>query len=59
MGGQLDIRRQPDSFRATPDPSARAATFSQEFAQGRIFFLAQPVCFAALVIASLWLAFPP
>jgi hypothetical protein len=39
--------------------SARASTFSQKFARGKIFFLAQPVFFASLVVASLWRMPPP
>ena len=39
--------------------SARASTFSQKFAQGRLFLLAQPVFFASLVVASFWRVLPP
>jgi hypothetical protein len=39
--------------------SARASTFSQKFARGKIFFLAQPAFFASLVVASLWRMLPP
>ena len=39
--------------------AARAATFSEKFARGRIFFLAQPVLLAALTFASLWRVIPP
>jgi hypothetical protein len=39
--------------------SARASTFSQKFAQGKLFFLAQPVFVASLVVASFWRVFPP
>ena len=39
--------------------SARASTFSQKFAQGKIFFLAQPAFFAFLVVASFWRVVPP
>jgi len=39
--------------------SARASNFAQKFARGRLFLLAQPVFFAALVIASFWRVLPP
>jgi hypothetical protein len=39
--------------------SARAATFSQKFARGSVFFLAQPVFLASLVIASFRRVLPP
>jgi len=39
--------------------SARASTFSQKFAQGRLFLLAQPAFFAFLVVASFWRVLPP
>ena len=39
--------------------SARAFTFSQKFAQGKLFLLAQPVFFAFLVVASFWRVLPP
>ena len=39
--------------------SVRAATFSQKFALGRAFFLAQPAFLASLVIASFWRVLPP
>jgi hypothetical protein len=39
--------------------SVRAATFSQKFALGSAFFLAQPVFLASLVIASFWRVLPP
>lgn len=39
--------------------SARAASFSQKFSRGSAFFLAQPVFFASLVVASFWRALPP
>jgi hypothetical protein len=39
--------------------SARAATFSQKFAAGKEFFLAQPVLLASLAIMSLWRLLPP
>jgi len=39
--------------------SARASTFSQKFAQGKLFLLAQPVFFASLVVASFWRVLPP
>jgi YwiC-like protein len=39
--------------------SVRAATFSQKFALGSAFFLAQPVFFAFLAIASFWRVLPP
>ncbi len=39
--------------------SARAPNFGEKFAQGKLFLLAQPVFFAALVIASLWRVLPP
>jgi len=39
--------------------SARASTFSQKFAQGRLFLLAQPIFFASLVVASFWRVLPP
>jgi hypothetical protein len=39
--------------------SARASTFSQKFAQGELFLLAQPVFFASLVVASFWRVLPP
>ena len=39
--------------------AARAATFSEKFARGRAFFLAQPVLLAALAFASLWRVIPP
>jgi hypothetical protein len=39
--------------------SVRAATFSQKFALGSAFFLAQPVFLVSLVIASFWRVFPP
>lgn len=39
--------------------SARAATFSEKFARGTLFFLAQPVLLGALVLASVWGPLPP
>ncbi len=39
--------------------SARASTFSQKFARGKIFFLAQLAFFASLVGASFWRVLPP
>ena len=39
--------------------SARASNFSQKFAQGKLFLLAQPVFFASLVVASFWRVLPP
>jgi YwiC-like protein len=39
--------------------SVRAATFSQKFALGSAFCLAQPVFLASLVIASFWRVLPP
>ena len=39
--------------------SARASTFSQKFAQGKLFLLAQPVFFTFLVVASFWRVLPP
>jgi len=39
--------------------SARASTFSQKVAQGKLFLLAQLVFFASLVVASFWRVFPP
>ena len=39
--------------------SARASTFSQKFARGRLFLLAQPVFFVFLVVASFWRVLPP
>jgi hypothetical protein len=39
--------------------SARASNFGEKFARGKLFLLAQPVFFAALVIASLWRMLPP
>ena len=39
--------------------SARASTFSQKFARGKIFFLAQLAFFASLVVASFWRVLPP
>ena len=39
--------------------SARASTFGEKFARGKLFLLAQPVFFAALVIASFWRVLPP
>jgi hypothetical protein len=39
--------------------SARASNFAQKFARARLFLLAQPVFFAALVIASFWRVLPP
>jgi hypothetical protein len=39
--------------------SARASNFGEKFARAKIFFLAQPVFFAALVIASFWRVLPP
>lgn len=39
--------------------SARAAGFSEKFARGRAFFLAQPVLLIVLVFASLQRAVPP
>jgi hypothetical protein len=38
--------------------AGRAATFSDKLARGRLFFLAQPVLLAALVILSIWKAIP-
>ena len=38
--------------------ATRAATFSQKFAQGSAFFLAQPIFLAFLVIASFWHVLP-
>ena len=38
--------------------STRASTFSQKFAQGKLFLLAQPVFFAFLVMASFWRVLP-
>jgi len=38
--------------------AARASNFSEKFARGRAFFLAQPVLLAALVFAALWRAIP-
>jgi len=39
--------------------SARATTFSQKVARGKLFLLAQPVFFASLVLASFWRVLPP
>lgn len=39
--------------------AARAATFSEKFERGRLFFLAQPVLLGALTVASLWRLLPP
>ena len=39
--------------------AARAATFPEKFARGRIFFLVQPVLLAALAFASFWRVIPP
>jgi hypothetical protein len=39
--------------------SARASNFGEKFARGKLFLLAQPVFFAALVIASFWRVLPP
>ena len=39
--------------------SARASTFSQKFAQGRLFLLVPPVFFVFLVVASFWRVLPP
>jgi hypothetical protein len=39
--------------------TARASTFSQKFAQGKLFLLAQPVFFTFLVVASFWRVLPP
>lgn len=39
--------------------AARATTFSERFARGRVFFLAQPVLLAVLVAVSLSRAVPP
>ena len=39
--------------------SARASNFSQKFAQGKLFLLAQPAFFASLVVASFWRVLPP
>jgi hypothetical protein len=39
--------------------AARTATFSEKFARGRVFFLAQPLMLVCLVIASLWRLVPP
>lgn len=38
--------------------AGRAATFSDKLARGRLFFLAQPLLLAALVLASIWKAIP-
>jgi hypothetical protein len=38
--------------------AARAATFSDKFARGKLFLLAQPLLLTALVIASIWKAIP-
>ena len=38
---------------------ARAATFSEKFAQGRVFFFTQPLVLASLVLASLLRLVPP
>ena len=38
--------------------ATRAATFSQKFAQGSAFFLAQPIFLAFLVITSFWHVLP-
>ena len=39
--------------------SARASNFGEKFARGKLFLLAQPIFFAALVIASFWRVLPP
>jgi hypothetical protein len=39
--------------------SARAKTFSEKLARGRLFLLAQPVLLASLVMAALWGVLPP
>jgi len=39
--------------------SARATTFSQKFASGKIFLLAYPILFAFLIIAAFWHFLPP
>jgi hypothetical protein len=39
--------------------AARAATFSEKCAQGRVFFLVQPVVLAILALASLRRLMPP
>ena len=39
--------------------SARAATFSEKFARGKLFLLAQPVLFASLFAAAFWRVIPP
>ena len=38
--------------------SARASNFGEKFARGKLFLLAQPLFFAALVIASFWRVLP-
>ena len=39
--------------------SARATTFSEKLAHGRLFLLAQPVLLASLVVAAFWRVLPP
>ncbi len=39
--------------------SARAITFSERLARGKVFLLAQPVLFASLVVAAFWHVLPP
>jgi hypothetical protein len=39
--------------------SARATTFSEKLARGRLFLLAQPVLLASLVMAAFWRVLPP
>ena len=39
--------------------SARATTFSEKLAHGRLFLLAQPVLLASLVMAAFWRVLPP
>jgi hypothetical protein len=39
--------------------AARAATFSEKFNRGRLFFLAQPAFLLVLTFASLWRVLPP
>ena len=59
MGGQLDLRRQPNSFRSTANSFCSASNFTQKVARGKLFLVAQPVFFASLVIASFWRVLPP